>query len=177
MSEAATAARWPSSRATGGIAAWLAARSRARQGRRRAITQRAVAEYERSGDCGAVAVIAGDGWHRGAIGLAASRIAEQLARPRGAAPPAGAPRRGAAGGGGGAGLSGVPPARIAEKLGRPCVVISLEGDLGHGSARSVETYHLLDGLTSCAELFETFGGHAQAAGLTIRRDQIPALRR
>jgi single-stranded-DNA-specific exonuclease len=121
------------------LAAHLDARNRERQVMQRAITGRAVAEYERSGDCGAVAVIAGDGWHRGVIGLAASRIAEKLARP--------------------------------------CVVISLEGDLGHGSARSVETYHLLDGLTTCADLLETFGGHAQAAGLTIRRENIPELRR
>ncbi|HEY9405431.1 MAG TPA: single-stranded-DNA-specific exonuclease RecJ [Pyrinomonadaceae bacterium] len=122
------------------LAAHLDARNRERQVMQRTITQRAVAEYEQSGDCGAVAVIAGDGWHRGVIGLAASRIAEKLARP--------------------------------------CVVISLdENGIGHGSARSVEGYHLLDGLTACAELFETFGGHAQAAGLTIRRENIPALRR
>jgi single-stranded-DNA-specific exonuclease len=121
------------------LAEQLDARNRERQLMQRKITERAVAEHERSGDCSAVAVIAGDGWHRGVIGLAASRIAEKLARP--------------------------------------CVVISLEGDLGHGSARSVEGYHLLDGLTACAELFESFGGHAQAAGLTIRRERIPELRR
>ncbi|HJR09462.1 MAG TPA: single-stranded-DNA-specific exonuclease RecJ [Pyrinomonadaceae bacterium] len=122
------------------LAEHLDARNRERQAMQRAITARAVAEYERSGDCSAVAVIAGDGWHRGVIGLAASRIAEKLARP--------------------------------------CVVISLDGDgTGHGSARSVENYHLLDGLTACADLFETFGGHAQAAGLTIRRENIPELRR
>ncbi|HZH91486.1 MAG TPA: single-stranded-DNA-specific exonuclease RecJ [Pyrinomonadaceae bacterium] len=121
------------------LAEHLDARNRERQVMQRAITGRAVAEYEQSGDCGAVAVIAGDGWHRGVIGLAASRIAEKLARP--------------------------------------CVVISLEGDLGHGSARSIEGYHLLDGLTACADLLETFGGHAQAAGLTVRRENIPELRR
>ena len=121
------------------LAAHLDARNRERQVMQRAITERAVAEYERSGDTGAVAVIAGDGWHRGVIGLAASRIAERLARP--------------------------------------CVVVSLEGDLGHGSARSVEGYHLLDGLTSCADLLETFGGHAQAAGLTVRRENVDELRR
>ena len=122
------------------LAEHLDARNRERQSMQRAITARAIAEYERSGDCGAVAVIAGDGWHRGVIGLAASRIAE--------------------------------------KLGRPCVVISLDEDgTGHGSARSARQYHLLDGLTSCAELFESFGGHAQAAGLVIRRENIPELRR
>jgi single-stranded-DNA-specific exonuclease len=122
------------------LAAHLDARNRERQVMQRAITGRAVAEYERSGDRGAVAVIAGDGWHRGVIGLAASRIAERLARP--------------------------------------CVVISLdENGTGHGSARSVEGYHLLDGLTACADLLETFGGHAQAAGLTVRRENVPELRR
>jgi single-stranded-DNA-specific exonuclease len=63
-------------------------------------------------------------------------------------------------------------------MGRPAVVISLDADgTGHGSARSVEGYHLLDGLTACADLFESFGGHAQAAGLSIRREHIPELRR
>jgi len=121
------------------LAEHLDARNRERQVMQRAITERAIIEYETSGERGAVAVIAGDNWHRGVIGLAASKIAEKLARP--------------------------------------CIVISLEGDLGHGSARSVEGYHLLDGLTVCAELFESFGGHAQAAGLTIRRENIPELRR
>ena len=84
-------------------------------------------------------VIDGDGWHRGVIGLAASKIAE--------------------------------------RLNRPCVVISLDGDVGHGSARSIPAYHLFDGLTSCRELLQKFGGHSHAAGLSIHRDQIPEFRR
>ena len=84
-------------------------------------------------------MIAGDGWHRGVIGLAASKIAE--------------------------------------RLNRPCVVISLDGDVGHGSARSIPAYHLFDGLTSCRELLQKFGGHSHAAGLSIHRDQIPEFRR
>nr|MBA3321326.1 single-stranded-DNA-specific exonuclease RecJ [Pyrinomonadaceae bacterium] len=121
------------------LAAQLDARNRERQEVQRRITERAVAEYEASGDNSAVAIIAGDNWHRGVIGLAASKIAEQL--------------------------------------GRPAIVISLDGEIGHGSARSVENYHLLDGLTTCAELFDSFGGHAQAAGLVIRRQHIDELRR
>jgi len=121
------------------LAGELDARNRERQAMQRAITERAIVEYEASGDGSAVAVIAGDHWHRGVIGLAASKIAE--------------------------------------KLNRPCIVISLEGDTGHGSARSVENYHLLDGLTTCADLFESFGGHAQAAGLVIRRANVAELRR
>ncbi|HKC65972.1 MAG TPA: DHHA1 domain-containing protein, partial [Pyrinomonadaceae bacterium] len=85
------------------------------------------------------AIIAGDGWHRGVIGIAASKIAE--------------------------------------KLYRPCIVISLEGDDGHGSARSIEAYHLLNGLTACADLFDKFGGHSHAAGLSIKRTNISEFRR
>ncbi len=104
------------------------------------IVARAVAELEDAGGASThVAVIAGEGWHRGVIGIAASKIAERIHRP--------------------------------------CVVISLDGDIGHGSARSIEAYHLLDGLTACSDLFEKFGGHSHAAGLTIRSGQIPELRR
>jgi single-stranded-DNA-specific exonuclease len=87
-----------------------------------------------------VAVIAGDGWHRGVIGIAASKVAE--------------------------------------KLNRPCVIISFdEAGIGHGSARSIEAYHLLNGLTECADLFVQFGGHSHAAGLVIKRERLEELRR
>jgi single-stranded-DNA-specific exonuclease len=105
------------------------------------IVARAVTELETgdgAGEQSHVAVIAGEGWHRGVIGIAASKIAE--------------------------------------RINRPCVVISLEGGLGHGSARSIEAYHLLNGLTACADLFEKFGGHSHAAGLTIRQGRIQELR-
>ncbi|HWP54899.1 MAG TPA: single-stranded-DNA-specific exonuclease RecJ [Pyrinomonadaceae bacterium] len=124
------------------LAEHLDTRNRERMEAQREIFNRAIEEFESSGTdmslCYA-AVIAGDGWHRGVIGLAASKIAE--------------------------------------KLNRPCVVISLEGDTGHGSARSIEAYHLFDGLTSCRDLLEKFGGHSHAAGLSIRRDQIDEFRR
>jgi single-stranded-DNA-specific exonuclease len=106
------------------------------------IVARAIAELEseknRDGHSH-VAVITGEGWHRGVIGIAASKIAERIHRP--------------------------------------CVVISFDGDIGHGSGRSIEAYHLLNGLTECADLFEKFGGHSHAAGLTIRSSHIDELRR
>jgi single-stranded-DNA-specific exonuclease len=86
-----------------------------------------------------VAVIAGEGWHRGVIGIAASKISE--------------------------------------RINRPCVVLSIDGELAHGSGRSIEPYHLLNGLTSCADLFEKFGGHSHAAGITIKPARISELRR
>lgn len=123
------------------LAAHLDARNRERQAMQRLITERALSELETSGEADAsVAVIAGDGWHRGVIGLAASKICE--------------------------------------RLNRPVIVISFDEDgIGHGSARSGDGYHLLDGLTACADLFEGFGGHAHAAGLAIRRENLSELRR
>src|ERR1051325_2660359 len=121
------------------LATHLDALNRQRQTVQREITKHALEALSVEPYAAHVAVVAGDGWHRGVIGIAASKVAE--------------------------------------KLNRPCIVISLEDDLGHGSARSIDAYHLLNGLTACADLFEKFGGHSHAAGLTIRRDRIPELRR
>ena len=85
-----------------------------------------------------VAVVAGEGWHRGVIGLAASKIVD--------------------------------------KIFRPAIVLSMENGVGHGSARSIAGYHLLDGLESVGELFEQFGGHAAAAGMRIKEENIDLLR-
>jgi single-stranded-DNA-specific exonuclease len=124
------------------LAEHLDTRNRERMDAQREIFNRAIEEYEAGTDREAqthAAVIAGDGWHRGVIGLAASKIAERLHRP--------------------------------------CVVISFDGDIGHGSARSIEAYHLFNGLTSCRDLLDKFGGHSHAAGLAIRRDCLPEFRR
>jgi single-stranded-DNA-specific exonuclease len=57
------------------------------------------------------------------------------------------------------------------------VVLSVDGEVAHGSGRSIEAYHLLNGLTACSDLFEKFGGHSHAAGITIRPDRIDEFRR
>jgi single-stranded-DNA-specific exonuclease len=57
------------------------------------------------------------------------------------------------------------------------VVLSVDGEVAHGSGRSIEAYHLLNGLTACADLFEKFGGHSHAAGITIRPERIAEFRR
>ena len=71
----------------------------------------------------------------------------------------------------------VARAKIAERLNRPCVVLSVDGEVAHGSGRSIDAYHLLNGLTACSDLFEKFGGHSHAAGITIRPERIPEFRR
>jgi single-stranded-DNA-specific exonuclease len=123
------------------LALHLDTRNRERKEVQQQIINLAISELESGGadsHSSHVAVIAGDGWHRGVIGIAASKIVE--------------------------------------RINRPCVVLSIEGDVAHGSGRSIEPYHLLNGLTSCADLFEKFGGHSHAAGITIKPDRIDDFR-
>jgi len=70
---------------------------------------------------------------------------------------------------------GLAASKIAEKLYRPTIVLSIENGIAHGSARSIAGYHLLNGLDSCSELFEQYGGHAAAAGMQIKTENIEAL--
>lgn len=74
------------------------------------------------------------------------------------------------------GVIGLASSRISDKIYRPSLVISVEDGIGHGSARSIANYHLLNGLESCANLFEKFGGHAAACGFTIKEENINELR-
>ncbi len=74
------------------------------------------------------------------------------------------------------GVVGIVASRLVKATGRPSVVIALEGEIGKGSARSVPGLDLHSAIGETAELLETFGGHAAAAGLTIRRDRIDEFR-
>ena len=83
-------------------------------------------------------VLAGDDWHQGVIGIAASRLSEQF--------------------------------------GLPAIMISLSGDMGKGSCRSCAGFNIYEALSACSEHLVGFGGHALAAGLNIRRENIDAFR-
>jgi single-stranded-DNA-specific exonuclease len=83
-------------------------------------------------------VLDGEGWHRGVIGITASRVVE--------------------------------------RHGRPTLVISREGDEAHGSGRSISSFHLLQALESCAELFSRYGGHAHAVGFALPSANVEKLR-
>ena len=85
-----------------------------------------------------VIVVAGDGWHRGVIGIVASKLVDTFHRP--------------------------------------AIVLSQDGDTAHGSCRSIPSFNMLAALESCAGLMTKFGGHTQAAGLTIESSRIRGLR-
>jgi single-stranded-DNA-specific exonuclease len=85
-----------------------------------------------------VIVVGGDGWHRGVIGIVASKLVELFHRP--------------------------------------AIVLSFDGDMAYGSCRSIPSFNMLAALESCAGLMLKFGGHKQAAGLTIERARVRELR-
>ena len=70
------------------------------------------------------------------------------------------------------GVIGIVASRIAEMFYRPCILISVENGKGKGSGRSVPEMNLFDALSDSEELLTAFGGHSQAAGLSIAEDNI-----
>ncbi len=85
-----------------------------------------------------VLVVGGEGWHRGVIGIAASKLVDAYHKP--------------------------------------AIVLSIEGDVAHGSCRSIPDFDMLGALEHCADLFVRFGGHRQAAGLTMDAARVPEFR-
>jgi single-stranded-DNA-specific exonuclease len=122
------------------LAKILDAENKARQKMERETTQEAMRKVERTVNFNRerVIVVDGQGWHRGVIGIVASRLVE--------------------------------------KYERPAVVISVEEGTGRGSGRSIKGFHLFNALRSCESMLEEFGGHEQAAGITVLEKNIPALR-
>ena len=70
------------------------------------------------------------------------------------------------------GVIGIAAAKILEKYGKPCVLISINGDEARGSARSLEGFSMIDAIAESSELLTRFGGHAGAAGMTLPSDSV-----
>jgi single-stranded-DNA-specific exonuclease len=85
-----------------------------------------------------VLVVAGEGWHRGVIGIVASKLVDAFYRP--------------------------------------AIVLSIDGDIAHGSCRSISGFDMLACLESCAPLMKRFGGHKAAAGLQLDTARIKEFR-
>jgi single-stranded-DNA-specific exonuclease len=85
-----------------------------------------------------VLVVGGDGWHRGVIGIAASKLVDTYHKP--------------------------------------AIVLSIDGDVAHGSCRSIPDFDILAALEHCSDVFVKFGGHKQAAGLTMEAARVPEFR-
>jgi len=102
----------------------------------RVIFEQCIEQPVTDGD--AALVFAGEGWHRGVVGIVASRVAERFHRP--------------------------------------VFVLGLENGLAQGSGRSIPVFHLLDALEAMPDLFGKFGGHRQAAGVTMDAGKVEEFR-
>ncbi len=77
-----------------------------------------------------------------------------------------------------AGVVGIVAARLVDRYRRPAFVIAIDPEtgIGRGSARTVDGIHLYQVLHTCRGQLERYGGHAGAAGLTVRRERVDELR-
>jgi len=70
------------------------------------------------------------------------------------------------------GVLGIAATRVVEAFGRPTILMNISGDVAKGSGRSVAGVNLKETLDRFAPLFDRYGGHAQAVGLTMRADRV-----
>src|SRR5687767_2742704 len=99
---------------------------------------RKVVETDPTVGARSILVVAGQGWHRGVIGIVASKLVDGFHRP--------------------------------------AIVISIDGEVAHGSCRSIRGFNVLAALEHSASHLSRFGGHKQAAGLTLPSANIGAFR-
>jgi single-stranded-DNA-specific exonuclease len=74
------------------------------------------------------------------------------------------------------GIVGIVSGRLAERFGRPVVVVGFEGAIGRGSVRGPQGARLHDAISRVSHLLVRFGGHQAACGLEVRWEQLGALR-
>ena len=73
-------------------------------------------------------------------------------------------------------LAGIIAGRVRERYNHPVFILTRGEEGVKGSGRSVEGYHMYDAMTEVKGYFTRFGGHAMAAGLSMREEDIEALR-
>ncbi|MBT0951410.1 single-stranded-DNA-specific exonuclease RecJ [Streptococcus infantis] len=73
------------------------------------------------------------------------------------------------------GVLGIVAGRLLEELGQTVIVLNIEDGRAKGSARSIEAVDIFEALDPHRELFIAFGGHAGAAGMTLKAEQLDAL--
>ena len=73
------------------------------------------------------------------------------------------------------GLAGLVAGRLAETFHRPVVAMAMEEHNVVASGRSIPEFDIFEAFSSCQDLFLRFGGHSQAAGFTLPKDNLPLL--
>ncbi len=72
------------------------------------------------------------------------------------------------------GVIGIVASKMLERFGKPCFIITQEGEMSRGSARAFGEFSVFECLTSCTELLEKFGGHQGAGGFSLRTSDVSA---
>ena len=75
-----------------------------------------------------------------------------------------------------AGVVGLAASRLTETYYRPAIVAELGPETTRGSCRSIPEFHITDALDQCRDLLVRHGGHAAAAGFTVRNENLPELK-
>jgi len=75
------------------------------------------------------------------------------------------------------GVVGVVASKLVERYAVPTLLVAFNGDKGRGSARSIPGFHLAEALDEVGDLLEAHGGHAMAAGFTIRKENFGRFQR
>ena len=75
------------------------------------------------------------------------------------------------------GIVGILAARILERYGKPCMLLSALPDKVKGSGRSIKGFPLFDAIASCQDLLTSYGGHELAAGVSLTPDNVEEFRR
>ena len=76
-----------------------------------------------------------------------------------------------------AGVIGIVASRLVDKYHLPTILISIDGEAAKGSCRSIPALDLYSALNECSELLLQFGGHHQAAGLTLRAARVESFKK
>ena len=74
------------------------------------------------------------------------------------------------------GVSGIVCSKLSDRYMKPAIVISIEGTIAKGSARSVEGFSLYDAIDAAKDCLITYGGHDMAAGFTLSVESITAFK-
>jgi len=75
------------------------------------------------------------------------------------------------------GVIGIVAAKLMERYGKPCIVLSIDGDTAKGSGRSYEGFSLYDAVYSAVDCLQMFGGHHNAVGMTLAAEMVETFRR
>jgi single-stranded-DNA-specific exonuclease len=74
------------------------------------------------------------------------------------------------------GIVGLVAGRLMEEFYRPVFIVKTGGPVCRGSGRSIPEFNLVGALDECADLLVEYGGHARAAGFSVRKENLDALR-